>query len=420
MKKFSIFQLGLAIFFFLLAAGGLVAFVTYTGSGGAESANLTIWTDLNDQELWSYVKDNQSVAQQVIVQTYPSDGFVEKVISELSLGKYPDILITSTTNQLQLGQRLKTIPFESLPQSQFTSEYTSGANNLFMNNEATGFSGLPIAIDPLVLYSNSNLLNENGITRPPEFWDEMSQIVNEYAKRNGSSVSQIVLPMGLASNVTNGSEIFYSLLGQINTQPVYYDNGVKQTDLRDKDPARMIDYYTDFANTNSGVYNWNERYESDRQVFVSNDSFFYIDFASQWKQIQSENPNIIIYPSEFPQIRGNGKYVHANYIGAYFPQVATSTALSINLIAELSSQEGFIDALNQAGFVSANRSSIDTRDQNQLISTASKSALYSGSVLIPNRNSARNEFIELINDILARGVDTSRAMQSYATGILEL
>lgn len=421
MKKFEPFQLALSGIFALIAVAGFIAFISFQGSR-LDTVNLNVWTDVANSDLWRYAanKDVEGVSS-VIVREFASEGFVDDVIRELSLpnsAQLPDIIFTSSANQRALGERLQSIPFTSLTQSQFKDNYIGGVYDEFLT--ADGFAGIPFAADVLVLYTNETKLNELGIATRPTYWDEVSQIVNTFTKRRGTVVDEVILPLGTVTNITNAQEIFFTLLGQVGIQALSTDaSGRVTSNLRDDNTLKVLSYYTDFANTNSGVYNWNISYPSDREVFTANSSVFYLDFASQADVVQKLNPNIKIAHSEIPQVRGNKKYVEARYYGAYFPAVSNKVSTSIPYLVALTNDQEFLNILEQSNLISPKRSLINSTHQDQLLAVASRSVLYSGANPIFDQGSYQDAFAKLIEDVLYRGIAYTQALRDYADTLEE-
>jgi ABC-type glycerol-3-phosphate transport system substrate-binding protein len=417
MKNLSLFQIGLLASALFIAGAGLVTFILMEGSSD-QATSLVIWTDFESGPTTEYLQTSSSETAEVSVEVFDSANFVSEVISELSLGKSPDILITTSANQAGLGARLKTIPFESLPESQFKQTYISGAQDAFRTNE--GYFGIPLAVDPLIIYSNSNLMDAYGITAVPEFWSEMSRVVNSFAQRSGNVVNRVIIPLGLSDNVVASEDIFASLLGQVGTTPLQQTEYGYVSELSSSPQAQQIlNYYTDFANPNSGVYNWNANYRSSRDTFSSEDSVFYIDFATQYSDLIELNPNMDINVSKLPQIKSNQPFVIADYYGFYFPQGSDQTADSVEYAAGLASDKDFINLLNSQNLISTARSQINVSDNNPVLAAASQSALYSSTWPKPSSKTI-DLFSELIADVLYRGVGTSEALSNYATSLTQL
>ncbi len=412
-KNLSIFQIAILAFFLIVAAGGLIAFITYQ-AGQSGTSSIIIWSDVDAPELWSYLEEERpDWVGQVEVIEYDSDTFIDSLYRNLSSQSIqtPDLIITDSANQYALGDRTQLLSFETLPIAQFQEVYISGAFDLHYRDQ--GFTAIPLFVDPLILYSNQRLLNSFGIAQPPQYWDQVSNITNQYAKRRGAAIDQVIIPLGLADNVVEAESIFSAMLGQVGVKPIGYESGRLRANATGPESVQVLTYYTDFANTNSGVYNWNANFTNSRDTFVAEESLFYFDLASRSNEVQQLNPNMAIEYSELPQIRDSIKYTDAKIISAFMPAQSSDIAKSITYLNEISTDENVIELANDVGLSSAKRNQVDTNRQDQLQRVANRSALYAGSWLRLDPAETKAFFADLIVNVLYRGEGVSTSLSNY-------
>jgi ABC-type glycerol-3-phosphate transport system substrate-binding protein len=401
----------------VLAVGGLIAFATFSGSDKGLQ-EVVVWSDIRNDQLqqWFNLADKEKFT--VTYRYIPSDRFVRTIIDELSLGVSPDVIVTDVNRQFELGQRLQLLPFNSLSPSDFNERYVSGAQDAFYSE--SGYVGLPMFVDPLILYSNRTLLDTNGIPSAPKYWDEVSQIANQYSKKDGPVVSQIVLPIGTYKNTTNAKDVLAAMFLQTDSSIIEDQESILRPDLNGSTAGSVASYYTDFANLNSGVYNWNESFDTSLAEFAAGNTFFYLGYASEYSQIQSLNPNLDFFASEFPQVRDGIRTTNAKFYGALFPRANQNLEATFDLLTELTDRSLLSVVASRGGLTSALRSEVYTSGEDVLTAIGAKSTLYAKSWKDVDQISTANAFSKLIEDILYRGLTPSDAISDLERFIYDL
>lgn len=88
----------------------------------------------------------------------------QKLILALADGYAPDLLITPSEVVFANQNRLLPINKTSITESDFRNLFIDAASILIDTN---GYLGLPLSIDPLVLYYNRDILSSNGYITAP-------------------------------------------------------------------------------------------------------------------------------------------------------------------------------------------------------------------------------------------------------------
>lgn len=414
--KVSNFQLMVAGIFGALAIAGLIAFATFS-SGSDKIAEVSIWSDIDSSILEQWLKDVDSDSFRVSYRYIPRDEFTQTLIEELSLGRRPDILLTNVGRQFELGERLQTIPQKSLSLTDFRERYVSGAESAYVT--ANGYVGLPLFVDPLILYSNRRLLDVNGIATPPNYWDEASTMTRRYAKTLGRVVNQTMIPIGTYNSTNHAKDIITGMLGQVGVVPFKLTDQGYVSDLTGPDVISVISYYTDFADPASAVYNWNDSQNNSRDAFVAEESLLYLGKSSDYSEIVALNPNLDVQVSEFPQIRNNLKTTQADFYGLLFPR-GTDIATNFEYLAEILASELYNQVATDIGMSPANRSSLSVESDNELTAVSARSALYARSWPDIDSRETDQIFNQMIDNILYRGIDVPTAIVTAQRELYEI
>ena len=102
-----------------------------------------------------------------------SDTFETDIIEALASGMGPDLFLLPQESLYRFENKIIPIPYTNFPANTFRATYAQIADILLAKD---GILGFPMAIDPLIMYYNPNLLEAKGIALPPKTWDEVVAI----------------------------------------------------------------------------------------------------------------------------------------------------------------------------------------------------------------------------------------------------
>jgi multiple sugar transport system substrate-binding protein len=183
--------------------------------------------------------------------------------------------------------------------------------------------GLPLSIDTLALYYNKDLLNNAGITAPPQYWnDEFQNDVKKLMKQDGrGKIAQASIDMGGSANVERPTDILSVLMMQSGAQMLNDAGQVAfdQIPLAYKDQSynpglEALRFYTDFANPAKEVYTWNGDLDNSLDLFAQGRLAFMLGYNYDLPIIRAQAPKLNFGLAKLPQIYGNSLQVNfANY-----------------------------------------------------------------------------------------------------------
>ena len=315
--KLRPFELGLIVVFLVLGLLALLLLAAYRpspggGSVGTRVGSVTIWGTLPatavEAALGELETQNEAFGQVQYQYINPAQ-FNTTLVNALADGRGPDLMLISHEALTTQRARIQPIPYDQFPIRDFRNRYLDGAEVFALPD---GIYGYPIAVDPLMLYWNRDLLTSNGFLEAPATWEVLinTAFPRLIERSFDRTISRSVVAMGEYQNVRNAFATISMLLLQGGTQGVYIDNDNRYVlRLRSSngggDPLESAaDFYTRFAQTNNALYSWNRTLREDRQEFVAEDLVFYFGFASEGRVIERINPNLSFDIAEVPQSAG--------------------------------------------------------------------------------------------------------------------
>ncbi len=180
--------------------------------------------------------------------------------------------------------------------------------------------GLPLAIDTLVLYYNTDLLNAAGIPRPPKTWDEFqADSIKLTSYDTKGEILQSGAALGTAQNVERSSDILSTIMAQVGVKMIDARGRVNFTDKVDDNSRaaalRALDFYTQFSDKGREAYSWDEKQPNSLQAFTSGKTAFFFGYAYHTPIIRTNAPRLNFAITGFPQLTGENiqKAYFANY-----------------------------------------------------------------------------------------------------------
>lgn len=361
-NKKNIFQIVLMVIFGIGIAAGVALFAT--NSGGSSTAGpagrITIWGTFDATTFRTAIAQVAGSLGDIEISyiQYDESVFEDTFINALASGGGPDLVVLE--GQDLLAQRDRIIPwsYEIFPQSVFAANFVDSAQIFLLND---GVYAFPLLIDPLVLYSNADLLTSAFFVDPPATWNEVLEYVPDLVeKTDAGSIIRSGLALGTGVNIAHAVDIYSALvlqsgnpivqrLAQQNDFDPEFESVIRSTGLQgQQDPAaNSLVFFTSFADNTQPHYSWNPSLGLDRDAFVAGDTALYIGYASEYTDIINRNPNLNFDVSLFPQIQDSAtKTTFARVYGLGVVRTTQKAALaqSVANILGTTASETFSDS----------------------------------------------------------------------------
>lgn len=302
MKDLRLFQIVLLGAFALLAIIGLVTFATFSGFGnGPRVGEVTVWGTLPKAAV------EAGLAELVAEDSgYGDVSYVEKaeatwrreLADAIAEGAGPDLIILSQEELYAEASKLQIIPYATLSERAFIDSYVPIFEQFL---DAEGFYGVPLVVDPLMLFYNRPQLASAGVAQAPRTWEAVAGLAPRLSVRDGAGgLVRSAIPFGEYTNVRNARAVLSLLFLQAGTpisasatqglRSVLADQSDRSFGVTPAESA--LSFYTQFADPGKTTYSWNRAFPESRQLFVAGDLAFYPGFASELGFIMAANPNL--------------------------------------------------------------------------------------------------------------------------------
>jgi len=407
-RTFQIVLIGIFIF---LAFAGIAAFALFRGFGQEENpygTRVVVWGTLDDApfvETIDAISQTDSNFQVVSYVEKDPRTFERELINALAEGKGPDLVILP--HDMLVGQRGKIWPitYEQYPVRTFQDTYIDGAE-IFRMEE--GIYALPIAVDPLMLYWNRDILASRGLAQPPRTWEELVAVsVPALVERNDASgITRAAVAFGEYANVRNAKEVLLALFLQAGSNMVVPRGDRLSVELNQGTgqglpPAdAALRFYTEFSNPTKSVYTWNRSMPDDRSEFLAGDLALYFGFASEYPEIREGNPNLSFDVVELPQSAdARLKKGYGTFYGMALMRASANPDGAFRALYALSDQLHTDAYAARLKFGPVHRASYSTVQRDPFLAAVGRASLVARGWLDPDPATSENIFKQLIEDI---------------------
>lgn len=420
------FQTILLIVFGIGAVLAVMIFAGYIPTPASKNkvlghGTVVIWGTINDPNFISYMNEISDSIVDFKIRYIPknTDTYQSELIEAFADGTAPDLFLIDNDTAFRFTEQIQPIPYTVLPEKTFIDTYAP-AFSLFLSNK--GIIAYPMLIDPLVLYYNKTLMINEGITSPPEYWDQIIPLTEKMTKRDATGAFiQSTIALGRFENILHAKDILSLLLLQVGNPIVTMDNQGTYISTLNKHktsqglslPA-VVTFFTDFASPDKLVYSWNKSLPEASSAFLTERVVFYIGYANELFKLQAGNPNLSLSIAEVPQPRGfNTKKTYAHLTGIAMSKYGINKDTALITAQIIGSSDNASRMAKVLSLPSVYASDLKATPDPSLVyqNILQISALRSLAWIDPNAKATNDIFRELSQSILAGGADADGAYE---------
>lgn len=430
--KTSPFQIILFAIFGVAALVGLFIFATYSSrnSSSGEIGSVLIWGTLPEADvnaaLTTIVKTQTSLKnvsyEEKDARTMPTD-----LAAAIATGAAPDLLLVSQEQLRTLAKFITPIPPSTLSVRTFVDTFVA-AGGLFAELGGAGYYGIPLLVDPLVLFFNRSILSSNGIPTPPATWEALTGLVPHVALMTSSQqITRGLIAFGTYDNVRNARAVLSSLFLQTGVPiATYSGSGVLSADLGKSAQGgtalgkAVLGFYTQFADPSKVSYTWNASLPDSTQAFLAGDLALYPGYASEARYLREANPNLDFGAAPLPQpATARTKSVYGLVYALMIPNGAPNPNGGFQTAALLSNSFGNILA-ETTGLAPATLVGLSTQPANPVAALAYVEALSVRGWLSPMPYETDAIFSGMIEGVTSGRLSPDTALTSAESSLSAL
>ncbi len=278
--------------------------------------DVIIW-GIDDESLFAdAIKDygSQFKKKVIYIEKDPRT-FDRDLLNAIAAGESPQAIITSTDWIAKNRDKLTPPKVSIISAENMETTFVDIATASLVEHKTTqdGIDektiwGLPLWIDPLVLFWNKDLFNQSLVAQAPETWDSFLDASNKIKELGtGGAVIKAGAAFGRARNIPLHKEILSLLLMQQGSSI----DEIFSLPTKEKEQAILsaLRFYTDHGKPGTNAYTWNGTIATPREFFIEGKLGMMLDYYSYKKELTDKNPHRAFGVSPVPQMQG-GKLVY--------------------------------------------------------------------------------------------------------------
>jgi len=412
--KLRPFELALVIIFIVLALAALALLSSYergpsTPDGSlAFTGSVQIWGTMPGggmQDTIASLAEQFDAYREVTYRYIPPAQFNDQLVNALADGTGPDIVLMSHEYLVDMRRRIVPYSYEVVSERDIRDAYIEGAQIFALND---GLYALPIAVDPLVLYWNRDLLATQGFLNAPRTWEELLNVqFGALIERDfDRSIRRGVVALGEFNNVRNSFGVMSMLLTQAGSGGVVESERGYEIKLQESiagaiNPLRTaIEFYTRFSQPANSYYSWNRSLPQDRAAFVGEDLVFYFGYASEAREIERLNPNLNFDIAEVPQgAAASVRRTYGQFYGLALLRSSDNSNAAYAVMAQLNSPQQATDIAVNSGLAPVSRQAISAGSNDTYGRIAFASAGIAYGWLNPDVSTTNQIFATMSSDV---------------------
>lgn len=433
MMKLRPFELVLVTVFGLLGLLALAMISTYKPPVDETTATLgdsvVIWGTVPSEAFEAVLRPLKEQVEAYRVVSYVQKderSFDSELLNALAENRGPDIIFIPHEKLLENRSKIQPVSYQSFPLRDFQNLYIDGAEIFALRD---GVYAYPIAIDPLVMYYNRDLLATKNIINPPTTWEGVvNDIIPSLVERDyNRSILRSPLAFGEYRNVNNSFAIISMLLLQAGSALVTEGDGkylinLNSTVNRTGLPfENALTFYTNFASPSNPLYSWNRALGLDRDEFLAERLVLYFGKGSEARALAAQNPNLNFDIAEVPQgAQATVRRTYASFYGLALLKSSPNKAGAFTVLQTLGAADRsqiIADALNMAP---AHRSTLNAGSNDRYGRVIYQSSIVARGWLSPSPTQTDIIFGQMVEDVLSNRLRPSQSADDAISRLSEL
>jgi hypothetical protein len=235
---------------FVLGVLGIFVFSISQFNTNSGDPNLTgtvlVWGTLPagkiSQQLYEYSQDMKTYSVRYVEQ--PIDKIIPRYIEAIANDQGPDLLLIPENISVPLREYMALYGENLVTEKQFKDKYIRSTYKLYQPN---GVFSFPVAVDPIIMYVNTDILTNAGFSKAPNTWGDIPLYVSRvlgFTKAEENTVQRAVA-LGALNNILYNREILLTLLMQLKNEVVtmQVDSEVKRDPLTSKETVEYTEKF---------------------------------------------------------------------------------------------------------------------------------------------------------------------------------
>lgn len=235
--------------------------------------------------------------------------YIDRLTTQIQNGRGPDIFRYHNSWPPELKGSLLAFPADVVDSLELESQFYNVVKKDLKINGA--YYGLPLDMDTLALFYNTDLFKAADIASPPSNWDNLTEsAVNLTVPDESGNIKTAGVALGTFDNIYHASDII-SLLFVQNGADLYNIAGPNRKNAVEA----LGTYYTYFAKGNGSGQGktWDANQENSKVAFANGTLAMYFGYSWDIFEIKQRNPNLNFKVVPVPRLAADRGQTIASY-----------------------------------------------------------------------------------------------------------
>lgn len=428
--KGTMILVGAIFVIILLLASVFLGFLPGSRPTGEAPKTLEFWGLYDDLSTWQTVfnafkKENPNVSLQYI-QMNP-ETYERAMLEALASGKAPDIIMFHSSWLPKHGNKVSALPQTIMSLKDFQDTFIDIAVTDFISKNQ--IYAIPVWTDVLVMVYNKDFFNTAGIATPPKDWDEFIKVIQKLSVKDKSgNLTKSGAAIGTANNINNSADILSLLMLQSGSKMIsddgieaVFDQSITIGGSTYNPGESALRFYTDFSNSKSAAYTWNDKLLNSFDAFNSGKTAIIFDYAVNINRIRQGSPNLRFALSPMPQLKTATKDVnYGDFWGYSVPLASNNQEAAWKFLVFLTTRDINKYFSNSVLRPSARRDVLAEQQLSPDLGVFAKAALSATNWYRVDPVIIGGVFKDMINSVVLSGAKPSEAISEAASRVSAL
>jgi len=264
--------------------------------GTPQTVTLAYWGLWDDENVMKGVLADFQKQNPTITVVYTKENvkdYRDRVLTRMQNGNGSDVFLFHNTWLPEMSSVLTPLPTDVIGADTFQKTYYPVVVSDLTKNGA--IYGMPIGIDTLSLFINSEIFQNAGATAPTN-WEDFGKVARSLTVEDEQGkIKTAGAAIGTFDNITHAPDLIALLFVQ---------NGVNLLNLSatSKSVSDALDFYTSFAKDQGKV--WDDTLDPSQLAFAKGNLAMYFGYSWDIFTIKALNPNLSFQVVPVPHLPG--------------------------------------------------------------------------------------------------------------------
>lgn len=301
---------GAAIGAILLIVGIVFAISLFTRPKESGNVTLTYWGVWEDASvIQPLVDDYQRQHPNVKINYQKQDikslgDYTARLTTRLAKEDGPDIVRYHSSWVPQLKSYLRPFPKSTVENTKLETDYYKTVERDMKINGA--YYGIPLGIDTLALFVNTQLLTQIG-AQPPATMVDLADIARQLTVPEDGKIRTSGVALGTFDNIAHAPDIVAMFMLQDGA------DWKKPAGSARESTENSLRFYTYFSSREIDQRTWDDTLDNSKLAFAKGNLGMYFGYSWDIFEIKATNPNLEFQVVKVPNVAGGRKNTVASY-----------------------------------------------------------------------------------------------------------